>query len=130
MKTDSFCTEQNRVEFHRSAVTVTPTFDIALHTAKPEGDDQRSKEVDLAGYARVTVMRDTNNWIVRGRKVTNALLIKFPTVTKGKAKAKWLSIGISGKIRRLVELTEDVELKPNTRVEFEPGEIEIVEADK
>lgn len=127
MKTDSFCVEQNRVEFHRGVVTVAPSFDLALHTAKPENDDQRSKEVDLSGYARIAVMRDTNNWIVRGRKVTNALLVKFPTVTKGKAKVKWLSIGIGGKIRRLVELDTDIELKPNTRIEFEPGEIEIEE---
>lgn len=127
MKSDSFCVEQNRVEFHRGVVTVTPSFDLALHTDKPVTDDQRNKEITLSGYARVPVMRDTNNWIVRGRKVTNALLIKFPTVTKGKTTAKWLSIGIAGKIRRLVELESGIELGPNTRIEFEPGEIEIEE---
>jgi hypothetical protein len=128
MKTDSFCTESLRVEFQRAGVNVAPSYDLALHTGEPEGDDQRSKEVSLAGYARLAVMRDSVTWSVRGRKVINAVVFVFPTITSGKVKATHLSIGISGKIRRLVKLSEPIDLKANYRVEFDPGHIEIEES--
>lgn len=127
MKTDSFCAEQHRVEFHRASVNVSAVFDLALHISKPDNDNQRSNEVDLDGYERVSVMRSESKWIVRDRKVTNAELIRFPTIRKGKATARWLSFGIDGKIRRLVKLEDAVDMTANRRVEFEPGAIEIVE---
>lgn len=127
MKTDAFCLEQNRVEFNRGETNVTPLFELALHTDKPEGSDQSSKEVDLDGYERLPVMRSEAMWSVRGRTVTNASLFRFSTIKRGEKKATWLSIGIGGRIRRLVKLKEPVELKANRRVEFDPGEIEVME---
>lgn len=127
MKTDSFCALQNAIEFCRQSADPSPTFDLALHTAKPVGDKQSSKEVSAEGYSRVTVGRTVASWKVTGRVVTNASLIRFPTITKGSASATYLSIGIAGKIRRLVKLSEPIELRANRRAEFEPGTIEIVD---
>lgn len=127
MKTDSFCEEQNKVEFHRAPQNKRAAFDLALHTDMPVGDDQASNEVSLAGYSRVSVMRDEDTWSIRGEKIANAIKITFPTITKGEVDATYLSIGISGKIRRLLKLDAPVNLKANRRVEFEPGDIEIVD---
>ena len=127
MKTDAFCVELHRVEFLRAPVSVHAAFDLALHTGEPVGDDQSSNEVDLAGYGRVVVMRSEQQWVVLGRKVLNAELVRFPTVKTGKVDATHLSIGIDGKIRRIVRLSEPVTLSANRRVEFEPGTIEVVE---
>lgn len=127
MKTDSFCVEQNSVEFHRGAVSVSATFDLALHTAAPKDDVQGSNEVQNAGYDRLVVMRDPDQWEVDHRIVRNKKTLQFPTITNGEARVTHLSIGISGKIRRVIELKEALVLTPNRRIEFYPGDIEIID---
>lgn len=127
MKTDTFAAECHRAEFHLAGLDDAGHHDLALHTSKPAGEAQTDKEVALAGYARVRVPRRAGEWDVDGRKVSNANLVRFPTITAGKATAQWLSLGIGGRIRRLVELAEPIRLAANRRVEFQPGEIVIVE---
>lgn len=128
MKTDSLVAELARAEFQRAGVNPAPAYQLALHTRRPESEDQAEAEITLRGYTRVAAPRDAATWTVEGRATRNAVLIRFPTVTAGRAKATWLSLGIGGRIRRLVELTEPVSLALNRRVEFEPGAIRIEES--
>lgn len=128
MKTESLAAELARAEFQRAGTNQSPAYQLALHTRRPEGEDQAEAEIDLRGYTRVAAPRDASTWTVEGRAAMNAVLIRFPTITAGRGKATWLSLGIGGRIRRLIELKEPVSLALNRRVEFEPGAIRIEEA--
>lgn len=127
MKSNSFAAELARAEFHRAELNRSPSFELALHTSKPTGDDQSSNELALSGYARVTVLRNELTWRVAGRTVMNNLKVAFPTITSGRTPITHLSIGIGGTIRRLIELPDGTEVKANFRPEFEPGDIAITE---
>ena len=128
MKTDALAAELARAEFQRAAVNQAPAYQLALHTRRPESDDQSEAEISLRGYTRVAAPRDAATWTVEGRGASNAVLIRFPTITAGRGQVTWLSLGIGGRIRRLVALREPVALAMNRRVEFEPGAIQIEEA--
>jgi hypothetical protein len=127
MKTDAFAAESHRVEFHAAPAAAEPAHQLALHSRRPTGDDQAEGEITLPGYQRVSLTRGPQSWEVDGRVARNATLVRFPTILSGKAAAAWLSIGMGGRIRRLVALKSPVSLAMNRRVEFEPGDIEIEE---
>lgn len=125
MQTNLFAAEQNRIEFNRAPPNSEPAYELALHSEKPETEYQASNEILLTGYARVSVPRDADHWRVKEKTVSNAALIRFPTITAGRSVAAWLSIGIGGRIRRMLPLKEPVTLAQNRRIEFEVGEISI-----
>lgn len=124
MKTEQFAAELHRAEFHLSPVS-SGNYQIALHTSKPESAEQSENEVTLPGYARLEVARDTATWAVSGHLVSNATRLRFATITGGKATAKWLTLGLSGQIRRLIELEKPAALAENRALEFGIGEIKI-----
>lgn len=126
MKTEPFAAELHRAEFQLEPVSA-GEYQLALHTGKPTGSDQTEQEVTLPGYARIAAARDAATWEVAGHSVSNAAALRFPTVTGGKASAKWLTLGIAGQIRRLIELEKPVALAENRTVEFAVGEIEITD---
>jgi hypothetical protein len=128
MKTETFAAELHRAEFQRDAINAAPAFQVALHTRRPEGDGQDEAEISLAGYARASAPRDAQTWTVEGRVARNAVLIRFPTiVSTRKQTARWLSLGLGGRIRRLAELKEPIPMGLNRRVEIEPGMLEFEE---
>ena len=127
MKSPTLASELHRAEFLGEPVRAADSLVLALHTSEPEGLDQTSNEVSLAGYRRVSVPRNTDFWAVEGFTTKNASLIRFPTITGGESKAEWLTIGIDGEIRRKIKLESPIELAQNRRVEFEPGDLEITD---
>lgn len=125
MKSETLIAEHNRAEFWREPISAAPTFQLALHSQKPEGLDQSEHELVLPGYGRVSVDRSRDAWTLEGASARNAKLVRFGTILSGRATVTWLSLGIGGQIRRLVKLESDVQLGANRRIEFDAGEIEI-----
>lgn len=128
MKTAPYIQQINAAEFNGQPLTATPALELALHSAMPEGVDQKSNEIMLGGYSRVRVESTPENWSVEGVIVKNRAEVSFATITRGKAQAVCLSFGVGGIIRRVLVLETPITLAENRRVEFPAGSIQIVEA--
>lgn len=132
MKSEDFAAELHRAEFNRQPINDAPNFELALHRKKPTGSDQTEFELQIPGYARVSVPRDAEHWTVDERRVSNVKEIAFPPMQpKDKAKTVWyLSIGIGGRIRRTVVIPGEPTFIPSTypsEISFPPGSISIRE---
>lgn len=127
MKSDSFCEEFHRSEFHLDEMNSATSFELALHSTEPYTDDQSSNEIRNPGYSRIPVRRNAESWSVVKRRVSNATTISLPVIRSGTVKVTHVSIGIAGRIRRSIKLQVPIELLPNHRIEFEPGSLVIDE---
>lgn len=67
---------------------------VALHTADPgEAGTQQTSEASYTSYARVSVTRDSSNWIVTNNSVSPNAAITFPAGTGGSGTVTYWSVG-------------------------------------
>ncbi len=107
-------------------------FYLSLHTNDPgTSGNQAPNECNYGGYTRVSVSRNTDNWLVAGNRVENKTTVVYPTCTSGTNVAKYFAIGTNvsgvGRIIYSGVLTSTLTISLNVQPRFSKGSIVILE---
>lgn len=102
---------------------------VSLHTADPgEAGTLASNEADYAGYARVSVSRDSGGWTLAGNQASNTAEVTFPECTGGSNTITHVAVGtVGGQILYSGALTAPIDVSNLITPRFPAGTLVLQE---
>lgn len=107
---------------------------VALHTGNlTDASSQTTSEATYTGYARVGVLKDTSHWTLNTgtQKVSNTLIVQFPTCSGGSNTITYVSLGSdatgAGQVYYWGALDTSVSVTTGKTPRFEVGDLVIQE---